>query len=599
MAIVEQFRKLIGQLTRRQQMMIGAAVIGVAALLVYFVHRQKERDYVVLYSGLTSEDASAVVTRLKESGTEYRLAEDGTIRVRSRAVPELRLQMAAAGIPKTGRIGFELFDRNNFGVTEFTEQVNYHRALEGELERTVMTIAEVEHARVHITAAKDSVFLDQRRPAKASVLLKLRQAIGEEQRRLSRRNVAAITHLVSSGVEGLTPENVSVLDVNGNLLTAKPAEDEPEPKINQALFDYRTKVEQDLLAKLRATLEPLMGPDHFRAAVSVDCDLSSSEQSEEAYDPARSVMTQSQRSEDTGGAVTPSGVPGAPSNLPRPTSRPGLNGQSFTRRSENIAYQSSRLIKRTTLPQGNIRRVSASVLLDHVVRWEGTGKDRKRSVEPVPPERLKATRDLVAGVIGFQAERGDSVVVESIPFETTLAWEPPADASDPAKRQPKPAAPGSPLSWITEGVSKRDPVVLGVLGGSLFLVLLLAGAIVFLRKRRARKLPTKVAKTVEIAARDATAGELAEAAADGQPALPESDPLAEKFGKQFADQMAAKSKQAEEQEREILQALALNKKLPSATTRKAEVLSKHLGDQAKKSPETIAQILRTWMGDNE
>ncbi|MEZ5353657.1 MAG: flagellar basal-body MS-ring/collar protein FliF [Bryobacteraceae bacterium] len=597
---MEQFRRILAQLTRRQQIMIGVAAIVVVAALVFFVRRQNDRGYVTLYSGLSAEDASAVVTRLKEGTVAYKVSEDGTtIRVKSDTVPELRLQMAAAGIPKTGRIGFELFDRNNFGITEFTEQVNYHRAIEGELERTVMTIAEVEHARVHITPAKDSVFLDQRRPAKGSVLLKLKQAVGEPPRKLSKRNIDAITHLVASGVDGLVPEEVSVLDVNGNLLTGQPPEQEQEPKINQALFTYRREVEQDLLAKVNATLEPLMGPKRFRAAVSVDCDLSSSEQSEESYDPARSVMTTSQRSEDNGGTVTPSGVPGAPSNLPRPTSRPGLNGQNFTRRTENIAYQSSRLVRRTSLPQGNVRRVSVSVLLDHVVRWEGTGKDRKRIVEPPPPERLKATRDVVAGVVGFQAERGDVVVVESIPFETTLAWEPPPPPADPSK----PAAPGtgkpdagerpSPVAWVVEGAKKRDPMVLGALGGTLLLILLAVAAAIWVRKKRKKKLALKASGNVDVTEEAAVEG------AAAKPSLPEGPSLVDKLGKQFADQMAEKHKKEEEQDKEILSALALSKKLPSATTRKAEVLSKHMGEQSKKAPEAMAQIIRTWMGDGD
>ncbi|MEZ5399059.1 MAG: flagellar basal-body MS-ring/collar protein FliF [Bryobacteraceae bacterium] len=596
---MDQIRKLIAQLTRRQQIAIVAAAVAVLAAIGFFVYRQREKDFVVLFSGLSAEDASAVLARLKESGAEYRLAADGgAVRVRSQGVAELRLQMAAAGIPKTGRIGFELFDRNNFGITEFNEQVNYHRALEGELERTVMAIAEVKQARVHITPAKESVFVDQRRPAKASILLELRRDPGEEPRKLARQNVEAIAHLVASAVEGLTPEEVQVLDVNGNLLTGKPPEEEQEKKINQALFAYRREVEQDLLAKVNATLEPLMGPNRYRAAVSVDCDLSSGEQSEESFDPARSVMTTSQRSEDTGGAVTPSGVPGVPSNLPRPTSRPGLNGQNFARRTENIAYQSSRLIRRTTLPQGNIRRVSVSVLLDNVIRWEGSGKDRKRIVEPPPPERLKATRDIVAGVVGFQADRGDLVVVESIPFETTLAWEPPQPPGEPGSQPGRPGAqPGAPgsgpgiVSWISEGVKKRDPIVLGVLGGMLLAVLLGAGGFFFVRKRRARRLPGQPA-AAEVD--PAVEGETVES-----PALPESDNLSKQLDKQFNEEMAAKVRKEQEQEREILQALALNKKLPSTANRKAEVLSKHMADQAKKTPEAMAKIIRTWMGDSE
>ena len=164
-----------------------------------FSHWNRERDFRPLYSGLASEDAAAVVAKVREGGSEFRLSDNGSVvLVPSGKVAELRLQLAAAGIPKSGRIGFELFDKTNFGASDFAEQVNYHRALEGELERSVMSLAEVEQARVHITFAKDSIFPESRQPAKASVLVKLRAGA-----QLSAQNVAAICQLTASAVDGL------------------------------------------------------------------------------------------------------------------------------------------------------------------------------------------------------------------------------------------------------------------------------------------------------------------------------------------------------------------------------------------------------------
>ena len=242
---------------------------------------------------------SAIVQKLKESGVEYRLPEEGgMVLVPSARLAELRINMAAAGLPKTGRIGFELFDKTNLGATEFTEHINYRRALEGELERSVMSLAEVEQARVHLTFPKDSVFLESQQPAKASVLVKLRPGS-----RLAPQNVQAIDHLVAAAVEGLSPDAVSVLDMNGNLL-GRPRPpgtlDGPEP--SEAALDYRHHVEADLLAKINSTLEPLLGAEKFRANVSVDCDFTGGEQSEEIFDPAHSVMSSSQRTEDSSGA---------------------------------------------------------------------------------------------------------------------------------------------------------------------------------------------------------------------------------------------------------------------------------------------------------
>jgi len=278
---MDQIRQLLESLSLRHKISISIAALAVLGGLFWLMRSQDNRDFTVLFSDLSADDASSVVARLKERNAEYKLSDTGTsVRVRSAAVNDLRLELTAAGIPKSGRIGFELFDRNNFGITEFTQQVNYPGALEGEMERTVAGIDEVEFARVHITPPKDSVFEDQRRAAKASVMVKLKPA-----RKLSAPNVKAIAHLLASAVEGLTPDAVALLDVHGNLLTRPPGTSEPDEVLNQSLLAYKRSLERDLRAKVNATLEPLLGPDRFRAAVAVECDLQQSEQSEESYGP--------------------------------------------------------------------------------------------------------------------------------------------------------------------------------------------------------------------------------------------------------------------------------------------------------------------------
>src|SRR6202451_1057564 len=206
---MDQLRKFVSSLSVRQRLTIIASAILVVIALSGFMHWSRERDFKPLYSNLSSEDAGAVLAKLRESGVEYRVRDaDSTILVPSERIAELRLQMATAGIPKNGRIGYELFDKTNLGITDFTEQVNYHRAIEGELERSVMAIAGVEQARVHVTFPKDSAFTEDRQPAKASVMVKIKPGF-----KLSQQNAVAITQLVSSAVEGLTPESVSVMDM--------------------------------------------------------------------------------------------------------------------------------------------------------------------------------------------------------------------------------------------------------------------------------------------------------------------------------------------------------------------------------------------------
>src|SRR5664280_2868577 len=329
---MDQFRKILASLTAGQKVITAAVVLLVLGGLYSLSNWRKEADFKPLYTGLAAEDSAAVVTKLKEGGADYRLSVSGdSVLVPSAKLAEARLELAAAGLPKTGRIGYELFDKTNLGATEFVEHINYRRALEGELERSVMALSEVEQARVHVTFPNDSVFLESREPAKASVMVKIRAGA-----KISPRNVVAISHLVGSAVEGLSPEDVSILDMQGNLLS-RPAVSKDEAA-SEAGLEHRQKVEHDLLQKINATLDPLLGHEHYRAGVLAECEINSGEMSEETLDPARSVMVQSQKMEEVTGSGASAGVPGTASNLPRPTSTPRSGGHSTPRRTEHVTY---------------------------------------------------------------------------------------------------------------------------------------------------------------------------------------------------------------------------------------------------------------------
>jgi len=561
---MNQIRKLLASLSLRQKISLLVAAVVVGGSLIALTHWRRERDFRLLYSGLAPEDAAAILDKLRASGVEYRLADNGaSVLVPSARVAELRLQMAAAGLPRSGRIGFELFDRTNFGASDFAEQVNYRRALEGELERSIMALAEVEQARVHITFPKDSVFLEARQPAKASVLVRLRSGM-----RLPPSSVQAICYLVASAVEGLTPEAVAVLDMRGNLLNRARSTTQGEDS-SEAALELRQRLEKDLLAKIHATLEPLLGPEHFRAGVSVECDLTSGEQSEEIFDPARSVMVSSQKTEDISGTSLASGVPGTASNLPRPTSRPGASGAGMTRRSESISYQATRTVRRMKLPQGTIKRISIAVLLDQNVRWEGVGPQARRILEPPPPERIKAIRDLVAAATGFSAERGDQLIVESLPFETTLNLPPP----EAPRAAPAPASPWPP--WVDE-ILKKNPALVAAAAGLVLLLLVVA----LWRLGRRKRGRARVEMTPELPPGAPPAS--LEAAAQ---------PAAENLEARLAEQEARQ----QQLEAEALNAL----KLPPVTTKKTEILTKHLAETVKKNPASAAQILRSWLYEKE
>jgi flagellar M-ring protein FliF len=435
---MDQLTKLIAGLSGKQKLSIALALVLVAGGIVALTRWKHETDFRTLYSSMAPEDAAMVVQKLKETGVEYRLLDNGNgVMVPSSKVAEARLTLAAVGLPKSGRIGFELFDKTNFGATELVEHINYQRALEGELERSVMAISEVEMARVHVTLTKESVFLDQQQPAKASVMVKLRVGM-----QISPQNVVAISHLVASAVQGLAPTAVSILDTDGHLLTRPVRPSTDGPQITSETVELRQQLERDLVTKINATLEPLLGADRFRAGASVDCDLTSTEQQEETFDPTKSVMVTSQKTDDVTDRATTAGIPGTASNLPRPTTESvtAVGGGSVSRRTENVNYESSRVIRKTRIPQGMIKRLSISVLVGQGLHWEGAGKAKHHVFDPPAPETLKTIKDLVSAVTGLNTERGDQIIVDSLPFEAMLKDAPAqpeaAPVSNPSTKGP-------------------------------------------------------------------------------------------------------------------------------------------------------------------
>jgi flagellar M-ring protein FliF len=559
---------ILSNLSMRQKITIAIVIVAAGAGIYSTVQWKHESDFRPLFTGLASEDAAGIVQKLKEAGVEYRLPETGgSVLVPSARLAELRISMAAAGLPKTGRMGFELFDKTNLGATEFTEHVNYRRAVEGELERSVMTLAEVEQARVHITFPKDSVFLESQQPAKASVLVKVRNGS-----RLSPQNVQAINHLVASAVEGLSPDAVSVLDMNGNLLGRPKAVGTLDgPEASEAGLDYRHKIESDLLAKINSTLEPLLGPEKFRAGVSVECDFTAGEQSEETFDPAKSVMVNSQKTEDSSGAGgTTHGVPGTASTLPRPTARPGAGSNHVSRMTESIQYQSSRTVRKTRLPAGGLRKMSLAVLVDQAVTWQRDGSGYQKILVPPTPEKLKVIRDLVAGITGFSEQRGDQLVIETLPFESTLSLEPPS--------LPHSAAPAKPATPPKGQFQFDRKTILIAAGGGAVVV----GLAVLLILKRRKKTRSKGA-TVPVA--------LAGAEEVGLTTLPPGASVSQQLESKLAEREALQ----QQMDHQALNSL----KLAPVINKSSEIMAKHLREKIKQDPDMSAQILRTWIREEE
>jgi flagellar M-ring protein FliF len=564
---MHQLRQLFERITLPQRIWLAAAAVAVIGGITMLTRWTEERDFKPLFTGLAAEDAGSLVAKLRESGVEYRLADNGTaVLVPSGKVAEARLQMAAAGLPKSGRVGFELFDKTNFGTSEFAEQVNYHRAIEGELERSVMSIREVEQARVHVSLAKDSLYTEQRQPAKASVLVKLRGPA-----KLSPQSVAAICQLTASAVPGLSADQVSVIDTSGSLLNRpRPAAPVDSAVTTEAALDYRKSIERDVQNKVDATLEPLLGADHFRVGVSADVDLTSGEQSEEVFDPQKSVMVTSQRTEDGPAAATASGVPGTASSLPRSTSKPSTGSSNYARHTENVTYQTSRLVKHTRLPQGALKRLSLSVLVDYSSRWEGT----KRLVEPPSPEKLKVIRELVSGATGLDPNRGDQLVVDAFPFESTPLAEPMPATS---------AAPQTPSevklpAWLQKLTGAGNLLIIAGIGAGALLALACGLWLGVRRGAKKKRAEHEAAAALE-------AGQKKELP-------PTADEMQQHLEARLAEQLSQRAKK----EAEALMAM----KLPAVATKKTEVLTKHIATESKKDPTAMAQVVRSWLdGENQ
>jgi flagellar M-ring protein FliF len=383
----------------------GAAAV-ILACVIGLVWYGARTDWRTLYAGLDPQDAREMASELTAAGIPFDVSPDGTsLRVEAGHIDKARLVTTAKGGPRSGRMGFELFDKPNWVGSEFDEKVNYQRALEGELEHTIGTLADVENARVHLVMPHESLFTDQQREAKASVVLKLRK------RTLPDQEADSIRNLIASAVDDLRPENVVLLDAQGRQLGRKTGSAEMEAH------------EQELAAKLLETLEPIAGAGNVRASVNVEYDSSTADEVDETYDPAGVVTLSMQRSEQTtGGQPVAAGVPGTASNAPnvQPPVYPKSLSDTENIKQESGTYGASKKVRHTAQGSGKIRRITAAILVNHRMNVNG----KQVSWQPRSPEEMKGITVLAQATVGFDAARGDLVSVEDMAFEDRSAPEP-------------------------------------------------------------------------------------------------------------------------------------------------------------------------------
>ena len=381
----------------------GTAVFiaALCGLLVWYAMRP---DWRVLYAGMDSEDARQMGQTLTQAQIPFDVTADGAgIRVPASQLDKARLATSSKGGARSGRMGFELFDRPNWVGSEFDEQVNYQRALEGELEHTVASLSDIESARVHLVLPHDSLFRDQERSAKASVVLKLRH------RSLADGEPDAIRTLVASAVDGLLPDRVALVDAAGNVPLG--------PKTANAL---RMSAEQALEEKLVATLEPVTGRGNVRASVTVDYDGSASEETKESYDPAGSVTLSMQRTEQAAaGQPVAAGVPGTASNVPNAQAVPVYpreNTAPQSSKTESSTYGVSRTVLHSSDAPGRLRRLTAAIVVnDRLV--SAAAKNKAAVWQPRSNEEIRNLTALAQAAVGFEQQRGDLLTVEDFSFD--------------------------------------------------------------------------------------------------------------------------------------------------------------------------------------
>ncbi len=547
-----RLKSLTSSLSPTQMVTITGTFAVVVVLIVGSAYWLNTTDWVLLFSDMDPEAASDVVSRLKAQKIPYQIDQGGrAVRVPAGRADELRLEFAGQGLPSSGRIGFEIFDRTAFGATEFLEQINFRRALEGELARTISTITEVAGARVHVSPAKDSLFGANQQPAKASVVVKLKNA----NRPLSSATVHGIASLVAAAIEGLRPEAVVIVDSYGRSLTRAP-EGEEGP-LDGLQVERQQRIEHDLTTKVVSLLEPVVGTDRVRVNVSARLNPQTREETEEHWDPDGSVVRSKQTTQDgTATAQGAQGIAGAHANMPPPPPPAGQPttttppapatqmanaGPMLMRSAETTNYEISRTTLHTIQPRGDIARLSVAVIVDDepVVKKDKVGRVT-RTNRPRQPAEMQKIQGVVAAAVGLDTARGDQLTVENVAFEPT------------ATEEPLP-----PSVW-----QQYTPVVTDVGRVVAIIALGLMGFAFIVRPIMRRSLPAL--PTVSV-----------------QPTLPQQLP---RRVEDLQNELEAQLEAAEAK---------------AAEPRKMAVLTKRLTASVQKEPEHAARLIRTWLAEDD
>ena len=424
------FADRMAALPMRSKLSMALGVAALAGVVLAMTLWSSKGDFKVLYANLSDKDGGAVIAQLSQMNVPYRMSEGGAaILVPALQVHDLRLKLATAGLPKGSVSGYELMDSARFGQTQFQERLTAQRGLEGELTRSITSMAAVSNARVHLALPNQNGFFREQQKPSASVLLTLHPG-----RALDRAQVAGIVHLVSSSVPELDPKSVSVLDQSGALLTSS-GDGKPAAGLDAQQLQYVNQIETGYSKRILELLEPIVGRDNLRATVAADIDFSQTEATSEEFRPNQGIeakisIRSQQVSEQPGGAgAQPSGVPGAASNQPPVAATAPLTGASQPlqtaqggsgtagasgRRDATTNYEVDKTVRVTRNASGNVKRLNAAVVVNNRSVTDAKGKTTQ---VPLSVEEIDKLTALVRESIGFNKERGDSVKVINAPFK--------------------------------------------------------------------------------------------------------------------------------------------------------------------------------------
>lgn len=397
-------------MTKRVVLIATGVVVAVAMGLVVSMQRKDPYEYV--FVDVSPADQEAIIQHFQKSGFTQYVADSKGVKVPADQVLQVRMQLTQEGLPADGQVGWEKFDQQDFSRTEFERQIFRLRAIQGELGRTIMRLDGVSSARVHIVLPKQSVFVEDQKEATAAIYMRMKRG-GQ----LDQRQIRGIVHLVSRSVEGLKPDNISIIDGEGNLLTKQESPDS-NVRMTKEMMDHKRGIEKEMEQKVRAIVGRVVGPDRVEAKVDVTVDFTQEERTTSDVDPDRVAIVSSNRTEQSvdGQGLNPTGIPGSKSNVPGEQEDVSMatSRSKSTRGTELTNYDVSKTISKKLMPVGTVTRISAAVLVDGKQAYPMDGT--KPNFEARTDDEMKKIDELVRSAIGFKDGR-DEVRVHNMMFQ--------------------------------------------------------------------------------------------------------------------------------------------------------------------------------------